>query len=311
MKNNLFVVYLAMLTSAIFWGFSFIWSIELLQYYDTFTIIFFRLVISSFCILVAGLVTKRLNILQKSDALTFAFLALCEPFLYFLGETNGLKFVSATISSVVIATIPLFAPVVTWFFFKQKLNKLNFIGIIISIIGVFLVILNENYQFKTSLKGMLLLILAVFSALGYSVLVMRLTEKYNVYSIIFYQNVLGALYFMPLFFIFDYQHFTTVEITFEIIKPLLFLAILASSLAFMLFTYGIRELGIVKASSIANVIPVFTAIFSYFFLNEVLSWINIIGIFVVLSGLFLSQSNKTVILKDKIIPLKLRKNIKN
>lgn len=296
-----------MLISAVFWGFSFVWSIELLKYYDTFTIIFFRLLISSLFILVAGLLTNKLSILQKSDALTFAFLALCEPFLYFIGETNGLKFVSATISSVMIATIPLFAPFVTWFLFKQKLNKLNFVGVLISIFGVFLVIVDENYQLRASLKGILLLILAVFSALGYSVLVLRLTKKYNVYSIIFYQNVFGTLYFMPLFFIFDFQHFKTVEITFEIVKSLLFLAILASSLAFMLFTYGIRELGMVKASSIANIIPVFTAISSYLFLDEVLSWINIVGILIVLSGLFLSQSDKAVILKDKIIPLKLRK----
>ncbi len=307
--QRLLFTYSAMLVAAVFWGFSFIWSIKLLEYYDTFTIIFFRLLISSSFLFVSGVIIKRLKPLRKKDIGILALLALFEPFFYFLGETNGLKMVSATVSSVVISTIPLFAPIAAWFFFKQKLSILNFIGILISILGVFLVILNEDYRFAASIQGMLLLGLAVFSAVAYSVIVLKLTDRYNVFSIIFYQNLFGTLYFMPLFIVFDYEHFITVEITFEIVKSLVFLAILASSLAFMLFTFGIRELGMVKASSIANIIPVFTAIFSYFFLNEILSWVNILGILVVLSGLFLSQSNKAIFMKTKLIPLNIRRKI--
>ncbi len=307
-KNKLLITYSALLLAAMFWGFSFIWSYQLLQFYKPISIVLCRLIIASVFILTVGLFFNRIKLLQKKDIPLVALLAFFEPFMYFIGETHGLQLSSATISAVVVSTIPLFSPIAAWFFFKEKLNILNFIGIIISIIGVFLVIITNDYELKTSTEGILLLILAVFSAIGYSVLIVKLTKRYNIFSIIFYQTVFGMFYFVPVFLVFDYEHFVDVKITFEILKSLLFLAILGSSIAFMLFTYGLRELGIVKANSVANIIPVFTAVFAYFFLGETLLFINIVGILVVLSGLFLSQSQKSFFLKHRLIPFNNLRN---
>ncbi|MDF1546340.1 MAG: DMT family transporter [Bacteroidales bacterium] len=301
-KHPVVLTYIAMLGAMLFWGFSFIWTKKLLQFYEPFTILLLRLIISSLFLLVTGLALKKLQAIKLKDIRIIALLAFFEPFLYFIGEAYGLKYVSATASSVLIATIPLFSPVAAWFFFKDKLSILNFAGILISIIGIYLVILNENYELDASFIGILFMGLAVFSAIGYSVVVMNAAKRYNVFSIIFYQNLFGILFFLPFFFYFDFEHFIQVEITLEIIKPLMALAILASSVAFMLFTYGIRELGLVKANSISNIIPVFTAIFSYLVLDEILSGINIIGILIVLSGLFLTQLKRRMHLKNKIIP---------
>ena len=293
-----------MFLATLFWGFSFIWSIKLLQFYEPFTIILLRLVVSTVFLLPIGLFFRKLTPLKKEDLKVMFLLALFEPFLYFIGEAYGLKYVSATVSSVLIATIPLFSPIAAWYFFRERLSPLNLAGILVSVAGVLLVILDKNYQLNASFIGILLLALAVFSAIGYSVLVIKAAKRYNVFSIIFYQNLFGIVLFMPFFFYFDFGRFMAVEITLEILKPLLALAILASSIAFMLFTYGIRELGLVKANSIANIIPVFTAIFSYFFLHEILSYVNILGILVVLCGLFLSQLKKGMHLKNKIIPFR-------
>jgi len=303
-RKKLIITYTAMFLATLFWGFSFIWSIKLLEFYEPFTIILLRLIVSTTFLLPIGLFFKKLTPLKKEDLKLMVLLALFEPFLYFIGEAYGLKYVSATVSSVLIATIPLFSPIAAWYFFKEKLSPLNLVGVLVSVIGVILVILDNDYQLNASLTGILFLGVAVFSAIGYSVVVIKAAKRYNVFSIIFYQNLLGIILFVPFFLYFDFEKFVAVEITLEILKPLLALAILASSIAFMLFTYGIRELGLVKANTIANIIPVFTAIFSYFFLHEILSYVNIFGILVVLSGLFLSQLKKGMHLKNKIIPFK-------
>ena len=57
----------------------------------------------------------------------------------------------------------------------------------------------------------------------------------------------------------------------------------------MLYTYSLKHLGITRASSFTNVIPVLTAVFAYFMLNEELTPIKMLGIGVVVLGLFLSQ----------------------
>jgi len=303
-KRKLFITYIAIFIAMLFWGFSFIWTKLLLHFYQPITIVTLRLIISSAFLITFGVLFKRLQSVKKQDFGAFVLLALFQPFLYFVGETVGLNYVSATISSVLISTIPLFSPIAAWFFLKEKLKIINIIGIIISINGVVLVILTDDFNFNVSLIGLLLMALAVFSAICYSILVVNIAKKYNIYSIISYQNVLGILFFMPFFLYFDFEHFKTVQITIEILIPLIALSIFASSLAFILFTYGIRELGIVKANSMSNLIPVFTAIFSYFILNEKLSLLNITGILIVLCGLFLSQLKKQVHIQNVIIPLK-------
>ena len=67
------------------------------------------------------------------------------------------------------------------------------------------------------------------------------------------------------------------------------LAVFASTLAFICYTIGLKELGVSRASVYSNFIPVFTAIFSYFVIGEMIGNQKIIGMVVVLAGLFLSQ----------------------
>ena len=52
----------------------------------------------------------------------FLLMALFEPFIYFLGESYGLLYVSSTVAAVIVATIPLISPLFAWYFFREKLN---------------------------------------------------------------------------------------------------------------------------------------------------------------------------------------------
>ena len=70
---------------------------------------------------------------------------------------------------------------------------------------------------------------------------------------------------------------------------MLMLAVFASTLAFLLFIVVIRELGINKANMFTYLIPVFTAILSYFILSESFSFQKITGIILVITGVSLSQ----------------------
>jgi drug/metabolite transporter (DMT)-like permease len=72
-------------------------------------------------------------------------------------------------------------------------------------------------------------------------------------------------------------------------KPIIELAVFASCGAFILFAYSVRKMGITKANVFSNCIPVFTAIFSFIILDEKLTVQNIIGMAIVIAGLFMSQ----------------------
>jgi len=282
-------VYVALIIACIFWGFSFIWTKEVLKVYKPITTILIRLIFSSFFLFSFGLIMKRISKIQAKDLKSILLLSLFQPFLYFIGENIGLTYLSSTIASVIISTIPLFSTIAASFFFKEKFTIMNLLGILVSVIGVVLVIMKDDMSIIVAPIGIMFLALAVVSAIAYSVVAKRITEHYSVYSIIAYQNLIGIVYFLPIFFIFDFSHFITVVPTKEVIYPVLELAFFASSLAFLLFTYSIKMVGITKSNTFTNLIPVFTAIFAYFVLDEVLLPINIIGILIVITGLMFSQ----------------------
>lgn len=289
MKTKEFLVYPIIIVAMIFWSLSFVWYKMVYEFYEPITTIFIRLILSSLFLIPFTYFIGKLQKIKKSDWKLMFLLSIFQPFLYFVGESIGVKYVSSTTAAVIISTIPLFTPIVAYFFFKERLSRFNIIGVILSFFGVLFVILEKDLSFSASPIGLLLMMLAVVSAIIYSALIMKLAHNYNAYTIITVQNGIGIFLFLPLFLIFDYQKFIQVEITRNLVIPLLELSIFASSFAFIFFTYGIKVLGITRANMFSNIIPVFTAIFAYFLLDEILNLQKIVGILIVIAGLFMSQ----------------------
>lgn len=277
----------------IFWSFSFIWFKVANKTFHPITIVFVRLLFSVILMTIFLITTKNYMKIKKPDLKLFLMLALFEPFFYFLGESFGLTYVSATVCSVLISTIPVFATIGAWLIFREKLKAINYAGIITSFIGVLVFILNTDGTISFSIKGLGLLTLAVLSAVGYNLTLSRLVGTYTPVYIVNVQNIIGAVLFLPLFLIFDLKHFINTHFTFNMFKPIIELSIFASCGAFILFAYSVRNMGITRANVFSNCIPVFTALFSFILMGDKLTFQNVIGMTIVISGLFMSQMNGT------------------
>jgi len=199
--------YGAIILSMIFWSFSFIWFKEANQTFRPLTIVFIRLVLSVVLLFLFLFITKSFVKIRKEDRKLFAMLAIFEPFFYFLGESFGLTYVSATVGSVLISTIPVVATIGAMVFFKERLKIINYAGIIISFIGILVFIINRKGTLSINIRGLVLLMVAVLSASGYNLTLSRLVGRYSPVFIVCIQNIIGALLFLPLFFIFDFVCF--------------------------------------------------------------------------------------------------------
>jgi drug/metabolite transporter (DMT)-like permease len=289
--NTKVKTYGAVVLAMVFWSFSFIWFKIANKTFHPITIVFIRLLFAVIIMTAFLVVTKNYMKIKKGDRKLFLMLAVFEPFFYFLGESYGLTYVSATVCSVLISTIPVFATIGAWLLFREKLKVINYAGIILSFIGVLIFILNTDGSLSFSLKGLGLLTLAVFSAVGYNLTLSRLVGSYSPVYIVNVQNIIGAILFLPLFLILDFKHFISTPFTFEMFTPIIELAFFASCGAFILFAYSVKNIGIIKANVFSNCIPVFTAIFSFMIMGEKLTIQNITGMAVVIAGLFMSQMN--------------------
>lgn len=289
MQNKTRLAYICVVLSMICWSMSFVWIKIVFESYSPITATLIRLILSSAMILSISAIAKKLQKIKREDYKWILLLAFFEPFLYFIGETNGMFYVSPTLGAVVIATIPLFCPLAEMLFYKTKISPSLYLGIVLSVVGVSVIALDNNITEGNSMKGIYFLCLAIFAGLGHSLLLRNVVRKYNAISIVAYQNTIGALLFLPVFFILDFDKFLTITPTREVIEALIYLSIFASSLAFILYTYSLNQLGISKAIVFCNTIPVFTAIFAYFVIGEEITTTKIIGIAIVVGGLFLSQ----------------------
>ena len=292
MPNQTFKVYLFAVVSMLFWGLSFVWFKIAIKWYEPITIIFLRLLISGALLMTFMLLTRTRQTIKREHLKYFLLLSFTQPFCYFLGESFGLKLVTPTIASVIIATIPLFSPFAAYYMVRERVTKAVVIGILFSFAGIMLMLFNPDLSLNAAPAGVLLLFVAVFAAVAYSVIIRKISHEYKPVTIITYQNLIGALYFLPLFLIFDFQHFITVTPTRELVMALLQLAVFASTLAYIFYIIAIKGIGVIKANVFANLIPVFTGIFSFFILGEQFTALKIAGMILVLLGVVVSQSQK-------------------
>jgi drug/metabolite transporter (DMT)-like permease len=163
---------------------------------------------------------------------------------------------------------------------------------LVSFSGIIVMILNRNLTLNASPLGIALLLFAVATAVVYSVFLKKLSSKYSAFTIIAVQNLIGAVYFLPFFLLFEWNVFISVKPDFSLVSSLLALAVFCSSLAYVFFTIATREMGVNRTNVFSNLIPVFTGVFSFFILGELFSPQKIFGMVVVIFGLYLSQIKK-------------------
>jgi drug/metabolite transporter (DMT)-like permease len=278
--------------SMLFWGLSYVWFKIAIQWYEPLTIIFVRLILSGAFMILFMLLTRTWQVIKREHLKYFLLISFTQPFCYFLGESFGLKFVSSTMASVIIATIPLFSPIAAHFLVREKVSPLIVAGIAFSFIGILLMLFNPDLSLNAAPVGIFLLFAAVFSAVAYSVIIRKIPDEYNPVTIITFQNLIGAEYFLPLFLAFDFQHFITIKPGSELVSAILLLALFSSTLAYVFYIIVIKKIGVIKANVFTNLIPVFTGITSFFVLAEKFTALKIIGMVLVMLGVIVSQSQR-------------------
>lgn len=285
-------LYTSIVLAMVFWSFSFIWTRVAIHSFPPMTLITLRLLIASILLFIVAKSAGKLQKLRRKDFKWFILLAFFEPFLYYVGETFGLTTVESTLAAVIISTIPLFAPVLAFLVLRERIAWANILGIVISLVGVFFVIYEPKGGFNANPWGVALLFLAVFAAICYATVLRKIPSYYSNMNVIFYQSLLGLAFFIPTFFLTDFSTIQTIKVTNESLFALVMLSVFASVIAFVLFAGAVRQVGVTRTNVFVNLIPVFTAILSWFILDEILTISKWFGILIVVIGLFVSQLGK-------------------
>ncbi len=282
--------YLSILLAMLFWGFSFVWIKQLLNNnFPVFTIVFIRLVLASAVFITLLKCSKKLQKIERADFKHFLLLAFFEPFLYFIGEDFGLKYVDASYAAVIIALIPIVISITMYFAEHTPIRWEFVVGTLVSVGGVLMLTMSPNGQIVFSLKGTLLLSLAVLAAAGYSVQLTRLLRKYSPASVTTWQNFIAIPFYIPFILFFDIKQWPALTWDASAILSLVCLALLCSAGAYMLYSYSVKQLTVSKTSVFTNLIPIVTLLAASAIGQESFTPIKFWGILVIVAGVTFSQ----------------------
>lgn len=286
------LTYIASTFAITLWGMSYIWTDKLIGLgIPIFYFVFVRILLAGLVLFLFNTAYGRIKRIQRQDLPKFLLLAFFEPFIYFICETFGLKLTgSPTLSALVIATIPIFSIGAGMLFFKEKINIVNIIGILFSLIGIVMVAMAKGELGEKFIWGVVLLLIAVIAEVGHASITKSLSGNYSSQIIVMYQFLIGSIYLFPLFIWKGTEGFdVTVYFSPEIWYPLICLAILCSSLAFSLWVSTIKNLGVAKSSIFSALIPVAAAVIAWVLGHEMLNSRQWIGIGISTVGVILSQ----------------------
>ena len=306
MKKQLPVI--ALVISMIIWSVSGIAIKHALAVLPPFTMIVMRFVPAVLLMLVIGLVRRKHSLfcLQKMDLKDlplFLIAGTCQPFLYYLLETftyDALN--SPTIAETLLSTSPLLSPIFAALLLRERVTKYNIIGILISTGGVFALTLigATDYSIGNS-WGILLAFAAVSAAVVDSIMMRKAPQKYSALSFVFYTQLISLMYFIPIWLwregpsVFDNGQWTMDNGQFTTaLWCVAYLTVFASVVAFILFCYALRQIGVTQANAFNNIRPAFTALWMLLFFGEHLPVGKWIGMILIIFGLFVCQKQEKV-----------------
>ncbi len=294
-ESGKILTYAASLVAITLWGASYIWSDRLIQAgISIFYFVFARILIAGLLLLVMNLCIRQFVKIKRKDLPTFLLLALCEPFIYFLCETYGIKLTgSPTISALAIATIPIFSIFAGVMFFREKVYGINIAGILLCIGGIVLVAMASGSLGDDFVWGLVFLLTAVIAEVAHASLTKKLSGGYASSVIVMYQFLIGSVYLLPLFIVKGLDNFDpAVHLRWDVWEPILCLAVFCSSAAFTLWVSTIKKLGVAKSSIFSALIPVASALIAWISGREILSLRQWAGVAICVVGIILSQLSK-------------------
>ncbi len=287
MKNYKLLGHIFAFITITIWSLAFVSNKALLAYISPIENMILRFFIAYILLLVLYPHLKTIKSIK--DELHFALLGFLGIFVYFILENFALKFTQAANVGLYMGAIPIFTAIVAHFLTKdEELNKFVWLGFLVSLIGMSLILFDSS-KFELRLKGDLLALLGALTFAIYSVAVKLAPKGYH-YIVITRKSFLYGLLFMLIYYVALHKSFNVKALTQSVvILNILYLGVISSGLAFILWQQGIERIGSIKASNYIYLVPLITAIAGVIFLDETMSLKMIIGALLIIAGLYIAQ----------------------
>tara|TARA_B100000674_G_C37793112_1_gene892736 strand:+ start:59 stop:985 length:927 start_codon:yes stop_codon:yes gene_type:complete len=290
--NNFFLL---LILSAI-WGSAFFAIKVGLNSFSPIGVASLRLIIASIFLLFLFYLQKKIIIFTKEVLLLLVVIGIIGNFIPFYLISWAEQFIPSSTAGMLMAIGPIITLVMSHFLTKsEKFSLMKFISISIGLLGVFFIFnLNsfDNLLISNPIDiiAKLLVIIAAFGYMLSNIIAYEKLNHIDSFSITTFATTFGAIFSLP-FFIFDitFNNFDY-DFNYNSAYAIIYLGIFPTAIAFQFRYYITKTSGPVFLSYVAYLIPAFAVIWGYILLSEKIGLNSLIGIILILFGVYLGQN---------------------
>ncbi|HHV35196.1 MAG TPA: EamA family transporter [Syntrophomonadaceae bacterium] len=289
-KGALIKCHLSLLLVIIIWGSTFASIKIILPQVPPNTLALLRFIIASIVLGLFLVITKQPR-LQKQDLPGILLSGFSGIAIFNVLQNQGLRYAGATDAAILIAMSPVFIALLSWVILKERISKLQVIGIVIAFAGSVLVATNgsfNNFGFnKLRVYGDLLVLLSSLAWAIFSITLKKLLMRYPPTTIMTYSTFAGTIFLIP-FSLSEYPvNFLAINSAGWI--NIIYLGVLASALGNLIWNSALEKVPAVTAGAYLYLSPVVAAVVAFIFLHEIPGMYTIVGGLIILMGTFFAS----------------------
>jgi len=223
----------------------------------------------------------------------------------FLSFGNGvivwaLKYVDSGFAALEVSAQPLVVLLLMRFFDKKKIKLMSVIGVILGVIGIYLLVSQKEIITE---EGTMLGIVMIFTCMlswGYgSLFVAKADLPSNYFVNTGYQMITGGIMLLTASLLFGEVWIFPTEWSQPVQLSMLLLIVFGGIVAFTSFNYLLKTVSPEKVATSTYVNPIIALALGWYFLNEQITTQSIIAAIVLLTGVYFINTKKKLVIYSR------------
>lgn len=287
-------VYLLLTLCVLFWSGNFIIGRFVSTNVEPIELAFFRwiFVVILLVPLLFTIDIKKVLYIFKTNFLILTVLSILGITLFNTLLYIALQTTTATNALLINSSVPILILVFSFFILKNKITKIQTLGILLSTFGVIFLVLKADLSNIINIEftiGDMWVITSSISWALYSVLVKFKPKELTHLELFITVVYVGTIFFLIPWYLFQgYSLNKEISILKENWHFFLYVSIFPSLLSYYFWHTGIDEIGAEKTGQFTHLMPIFGSILAFIFLGERLELYHLLGAIFIAIGIYLS-----------------------
>ena len=280
MSNKKTFPIVMLILATVVWGSTFAVVKDTMNSVNEYYLIFMRSIIAALPLLAITLIKNPRSLFNKEIIKKGAIIGIALGLTY--GFQNlGMLYTSAGNSAFIMASNVIFVPIFLVVFYKNRFNGKSVISILIVISGLGLLTYKEGTELNPG--DLLTLVGAAITAL-HIIWTGRYVKNSDLLALVTYQFVFAALLAFVFSIVLSPESFT-MSYSQESWIAMIYLGLLGSLFCYFITVWAQKYVDYVTVTLIFSLEPVFAAVFSYYFIGEILGHQQLFGASLILFGI--------------------------